>query len=194
MAHSEYEKANNTVTPQRAQLKIAELQLQVDALKQQADYERNAMAPRPSLRIQLSTSPGEQAELELCLFGAIDGAGVNPDDLRAVRITLPVGATSYIVYGELIDLAFPGTDYVCVTARKKGTEAWWTHPDQSYTCVPWPNIPEEPVVIPEPPVVIPPDPVRADVIKALDLAIKKKTTLAKTLVILRDALKKGLPK
>lgn len=105
------------------------------------------------LTVTWATAPGSPGSIDIAVWG---GGIKGPDDPRALRLTGAVNTTSRTVKGVDIEAAFPGTDYICTTARKKGDTAWWSYADGTYACGRWPStaIPAPPVS--EPPVVIPP--------------------------------------
>ena len=82
------------------------------------------------------------------------------------------------------------TDYVCVTARAKGTQTWWTHPDGTYSCRLWPTAIPIPTPPPPPPTVTLQQALQAGIDKCLK---DKNRTNLKCFQGLSDALKKVTP-
>lgn len=143
------------------------------------------------LTVEWTTQPGAQIDKEVAIYG--EGAQ-GPEDPRALKLLITKEATKATVPEAAIRTAFPATTWLGISARPVGDTKWWTHPDGSYTYVPWkPAAVIPPVVIQPPPVQPPPivDSVRDILAKALDKCLAKPVQKHETCMkTLRDALKK----
>lgn len=148
------------------------------------------------LTITVSTTPGATStEVQLI------GGSVSLNSPKALYFTLDKGVLSTTVPASVIETAFPGTNYICVTARKFGTLVWWLHADGTPSCVRWPTTivsPPTPVVTPPPPpIVVPPPPATNALRDALHASIttclNKRLTLTTCLKLIDTEIQKVQP-
>ena len=143
------------------------------------------------LHITVTTKP--PGPIEVAIVGE---AAPTTSSIHAIILTST--STTFVVPQAQVDALH--TTWVCVTARAKGTQVWWTNTDGTYTCRAWPTvvpIPTPPPPPDPPPTPPPTPPLPVTVLDALrdglNTCLTKKLTHIACMKALNDSLLKVTP-